>query len=84
MRYMLARQRNRLACLGVTTQPGWSKMQRKTAETTNLYAFALRQSVAHKLQKVLNSQLHIFRWKMLLLAGNRFDKFRFRHFSACV
>src|SRR6267378_3623060 len=75
----LARERDRLAGLGVAPLAGRTEMQRETAEAADLDALPLRERIAHDLQDLLECELDILRRQMLLLGGNDLDEFRLGH-----
>ncbi len=79
VRDVFSGQSNRLARLRVSTLPWRPKMQRKTAESTDLDSLAGRERVAHDLENLLERELNILRRQMLLLGGDQFDEFRLRH-----
>ena len=56
-------------------------MQGKAAKPANLDPLSLRERVAHKVQQVLDGELHILCRQVLLLARDNFYKFRFGHLS---
>src|SRR5690606_5020789 len=70
MRHVLARQRHRLAGLGIAPLPWRTKVQREAAEATDLDATALSQRVAHDLQDLLHRQLDILGGQMFLLRSD--------------
>ncbi len=72
MRDVFAGKRNRFAGLRVAADARWPEMQRETPETSDLDPLALGQRVAHQVQQVLDSQFHVLRGKMFLLAGDNF------------
>src|SRR5450759_258297 len=81
VRYVLSRQRDRLASLGISALARRAQMQREAAEAADLDALALRQSIAHDLENLLQRKLDILRGQMLLLRCDDLDEFRFRHAS---
>jgi len=54
-------------------------MQREAAETADFDALSLRERIAHDLEYLLQRELHILGWQVLLLRSNDLDEFRFRH-----
>jgi hypothetical protein len=48
-------------------------MQREASISADLYALATSQCIAHEIEQMLDCQLDILRWQMLLLAGQNLD-----------
>src|SRR3546814_657787 len=79
MRDVLARQRNRVAGLGIAAGTGRPVMQGKTAETADLDAIAVGQRPAHHFQQRLHGHVDILGLQVALALGEDFDQFRFGH-----
>src|SRR5204862_5076832 len=79
VRDVLARERHRLAGLGVASLAWRPEMQREAAEAADLDALPLRQRIAHDLQNLLQRELHILRRQVLLLGGDHLDELRLGH-----
>src|SRR5450432_4254716 len=82
MRHMFTGERDGLAGFGIASLPRRSKMQREAPETAYLDALAGRQRDAHDFKKLLDGQLDIFGWQMLLLRRYDLNEFRFRHYRS--
>src|SRR6266480_1141080 len=79
VRDVLARERDRLAGLGVAPLARRPEVQRETAEAADFDALPLRERIAHDLQNLLQRELDVLRRQMLLLGGNDLDEFRLGH-----
>src|SRR5665213_3643970 len=82
VRHVLACQCHRFTGLGIAPLTWRTKMQREAAKAPDLDAIALCQRVAHDLEHLLESELHVLGRQMLLLRRNDLDQFRFCHSTA--
>src|SRR5687767_943441 len=72
VRDMLGWQSDRITRFGVTSQARWTIVQRKTTESTDFDAIALRQRSAHHLQQRLDGEIDVFGLQVRLAAGQDF------------
>src|ERR1700736_2226265 len=79
VRDVLARERHRLAGLGVASLARRAGMEGEAAEAADLDALSLGERIAHDLQNLLQRELNILRRQMLLLGGDDLDEFGLGH-----
>src|SRR5690606_35100761 len=79
VRHVLARQRHRLAGLGVAAHARRPVVQRKTAESTDLDALAGGKRASHHLQQRLDGKVHVLGLQVRLAACQDLDQFGLGH-----
>src|SRR5690606_7073734 len=76
---VLARQRHRVAGLGVAARARGPEVQRKTAETAGLDAVAAGERGRHHLQQRFDREVDVVGLQVRLALGEDLDQFRFGH-----
>src|SRR6187549_3405194 len=79
VRNVFAGQRHRLAGLGIAALPRRTEVQRERAEAPYLDAISRRQGIAHDLEDLLERELHILGWQMLLFRRDDLDELGLGH-----
>src|SRR5207342_702364 len=84
MRYVLARQRDGIARLGIAAKPRRPVMQREAAEAADFDALAPGQRGAHHFEQGLHREIDVVRLQVALARGKDLDQFGLGHAGRLV